>query len=177
MGRKCKEEGDFYGVGRAFRLAHDLPCQAAKRHKSVFPFGKKMPFTCFKGAFILRVVFACPAGDCFSACSAGATAQPLAAGCLLVAMPLRDSSYPVGAVPPYGWGVSLAGKITFLPAQQGPKPLFLLQRKRKSGSGLRKRKGRPVEMITGYGTTVQSPNPAGYSLGKILWAILLFSAA
>ena len=50
-------------------------------------------------------------------------------------------------------------------AQRGPKPLFLLQRKRKSGSGLRKRKGRPVEMITDYGTTVQSPNPAWLSLG------------
>ena len=53
----------------------------------------------------------------------------------------------------------------FLPARRGPKPLFLLHRKRKSGSGLRKRKGRPVEMITGYGTTVQSPNPAWLSLG------------
>ena len=56
------EEGDFYGVGRAFRLAHDLPCPAAKRHKSVFPFGKKMPFTCFKGAFILQLVFCLPGG-------------------------------------------------------------------------------------------------------------------
>ena len=144
------------------------------------------------------------------AARAGSTARPLGAGCLLAAMPLRDSSCPVGAVPPYGWGVSLAGEIAFsfvgkrdvftlrwfLPAQQGPqpsrwrlcrltdgayplrvKPLFLLFDKRKSGSGLRKRKGGPVEMITGYGTTVQSPNPAGYSLGKILWAILLFSAA
>ncbi len=35
-----------------------------------------------------------------AACPAGATAQPLAAGCLLAAMPLRDSSCPVGAVPP-----------------------------------------------------------------------------
>ena len=55
--------------------------------------------------------------------------------------------------------------IVFSLAQQGPKPLFLLQRKRKSGSGLRKRKGRPVEMITDYGTTVQSPNPAWLSHG------------
>ena len=39
-----------------------------------------------------------------AACPAGATAQPLAAGCLLAAMPLRDSSCPVGAVPLYGWG-------------------------------------------------------------------------
>ena len=53
----------------------------------------------------------------------------------------------------------------FLPARLGPKPLFLLHCKRKSGSGLRKRKGRPVEMITGYATTVQSPNPAWLSLG------------
>ena len=53
----------------------------------------------------------------------------------------------------------------FLPARLGPKPLFLLHCKRKSGSGLRKRKGRPVEMITGYATTVQSPNPAWLSHG------------
>ena len=48
-----------------------------------------------------------------AACPAGATAQPLAAGCLLAAMPLRDSSCPAGAGPPYGWGVALAGKTTF----------------------------------------------------------------
>ena len=52
----------------------------------------------------------CPAGDCLFACPAGSTAQLLAAGCLLAAMPLRDSSCPVGAVPLYGWGVPLAGK-------------------------------------------------------------------
>ena len=46
----------------------------------------------------------------FFACPAGATAQMLAAGCLLAAMPLRDSWCPVGAVPPCGWGVALAGK-------------------------------------------------------------------
>ena len=177
MGRKCKEERDFYRVGRAFRLAHDLPCPAAKRHKSVFPFGKKMPFTCFKGASILRVVFACLAGDCFSACSAGATAQPLAAGCLLVAMPLRDSSYPVGAVPPYGWGVPLAGKITFLPAQQGPKPLFLLSAKEKAVLDSEKEK---VDQWKSWGGAVQQdggPILLGCSSGKILWAILLSSAA
>ena len=103
--------------------------------------------------------------------SARPKAQPMA-GCLLAAMPLRDSWCPVGAVPPYGWGVALAGKITFLPAQQGPqpsrwrlcrltdgayplrvKPLFLLPSKRKSGSGLRKRKGRPVKIMERYGTT------------------------
>ena len=60
----------------------------------------------------------------------------------------------------------------FLPAQLGPqpsrwrlrrltdgayplrvKPLFLLHCKRKSGSGLRKRKGRPVEILGWCGTT------------------------
>ena len=44
---------------------------------------------------------------------AGAADRPMAAGCLLVAMPPRDSSCPVGAVLPYGWGVSLAGKTYF----------------------------------------------------------------
>ena len=75
---------------------------------------------------------------------------------------------------PYGWGVALAGKITFLPArlgivfplaQRGPKPLFLLHRKRKSGSGLRKRKGGPVEIITGYGTTERWRYAVMVSLG------------
>ncbi len=31
----------------------------------------------------------------------------------MAAMPLRDGSYPMGAVPPYGWGVSLAGETAF----------------------------------------------------------------
>ncbi len=55
----------------------------------------------------------------------GATARPLGAGCLLAAMPLRDSSYPVGAVPPYGWGVSLAGEIAF--SFVGKRDVFTLQ--------------------------------------------------
>ena len=53
----------------------------------------------------------------------------------------------------------------FLPARQGPKPLFLLHRKRKSGSGLRKRKGGPVEIITGYGTTERWRYAVMVSLG------------
>ena len=44
--------------------------------------------------------------------SARPKAQPTA-GCLLAAMPLRDSWCPVGAMPPYGWGVLLAGKPAF----------------------------------------------------------------
>ena len=58
------------------------------------------------GVFYLAVVFfACPAGDCFSACPAGA------------------------------------------------KTTFSFACKRKSGSGLRKRKGRPVEILARCGTT------------------------
>ena len=142
MGRKCKEERDFYGVGRAFRLAHDLPC---------------------------------PAGDCFSACSAGATAQPLAAGCLLAAMPLRDSWCPVGAMPPYGWGVPLAGKITFLPAQQGPKPLFLLSAKEKAVLDSEKEKG---DQWKSWGGAVQQdrlPMLRCCSSGERLWGVPLVS--
>ena len=48
-----------------------------------------------RDVFTLQLVFACPAES---------TARPLGAGCLLTAMPLRDSSCPVGAMPPYGWG-------------------------------------------------------------------------
>ena len=106
----------------------------------------------------------------------GATARPLGAGCLLAAMPLRDSSCPVGAVPPCGWGVPLAGEIAFsfvgkrdvftlqlvfcLPGRgclsacpAGAKTTFSFACKRKSGSGLRKRKGRPVKILGRCGTT------------------------
>ena len=56
---------------------------------------------------------------------AGAADRPLAAGCLLAAMPLRDSWCPVGAVPPYGWGVTLAGKTAF--SFVGKREVFTLQ--------------------------------------------------
>ena len=61
---------------------------------------------------------------------AGATDRPMAAGCLLAAMPLRDSWCPVGAVPPYGWGVPLAGKTTFSFAQQKKKRFWTPKKKR-----------------------------------------------
>jgi hypothetical protein len=66
------------------------------------------------GVFTLWLFFACPAG---------ATAQPLAAS------------------PPYGWDVSLAGKITFLPARLGPKPLFLFREKKTAVLDSEKEKG------------------------------------
>ena len=55
----------------------------------------------------------------------GATARPRGAGCLLAAMPLRDSSCPAGASPPYGWGVHLAGEIAF--SFVGKRDVFTLQ--------------------------------------------------
>ena len=67
-----------------------------------------------------------------AACPAGATAQSLAASCLLAAMPLRDSSCPVGAVPPRMGQVKPLSLLwesgvfllcgCFLPAQLGPQP-------------------------------------------------------
>ncbi len=70
-----------------------------------------LPFLLWESEmFLLCVGFCLPDRGCLSACPAGSTARALGAGCLLAAMPLRDSSYPVGAVPPYGWGVALAGK-------------------------------------------------------------------
>ena len=45
----------------------------------------------------LALLVACPRGH-------------RAADCLLAATPLRDSWCPVGALPPYGWGVPLADK-------------------------------------------------------------------
>ena len=59
-------------------------------------------------------------------------------------LPARLGPQPIrkAAVPPYGWGVPPAGKTTFSFAC-----------KRKSGSGLRKRKGRPVEILGWCGTT------------------------
>ena len=72
---------------------------------------------------------------------------------------------PAGS--PYGWGVALAGKNVFsfvgkrgvLPSgcffacPAGAKTAFSFASKRESGSGLRKRKGRPVEILGRYGTT------------------------
>ncbi len=59
---------------------------------------------------------------------AGAADRPLAAGCLLAAMPLRDSWCPVGAVPPYGWGRSPCGENHFFacPAGATAQPLAAL---------------------------------------------------
>ncbi len=76
-----------------------------------------------------------------------------------------------------GWGVTLAGKITFLPAQQGPKPLFLLSAKEKAVLDSEKEK---VDQWKSWGGAVQQdggPILLGCSSGKILWAILLSSAA
>ena len=64
--------------------------------------------------------------DVFCFCPAvGGTAQLLVAGCLLAAMPLRDSSCLVGAVPPCGWGVPSAGKTAF--SFVGERGVFILQ--------------------------------------------------
>ena len=135
------------GSAAAFRMITAAPC-------------RELSFVCF-------VDFGLPGG---------ATARPLGAGCLLAAMPLRDSSCPAGASPPYGWGVHLAGETAFsfvgkrgvlscscffaCPAGDcfsacpaGAKTTFSFACKRKSGSGLRKRKDRPVEIMGRYDTT------------------------
>ena len=119
----------------------------------------------------LALLVACPRGH-------------RAADCLLAATPLRDSWCPVGASPPYGWGVPLADKsfstnqrtfvgadilsarqrnftnllfpsaereafsvLLVLACPAGAKTAFSFVHKRKSGSGLRKRKGGPVEIL------------------------------
>ena len=127
-----------------------------------FPSGKRCLL------LVLRVLLSC---SWFFACPAGATAQPLVAGCLLAAMPLRDSWCPVGAVPPYGWDVSLAGKITFLPARLGPKPLFLLLAKEKAVLDSEKEK---VDRWKSWGGAVQ-PGVGfvllWYPSGEGLWGI------
>ena len=107
-------------------------------------------------------------GTAFSfACPAGGTAQPLGAGCLLAAMPLRDSWCPVGASPPYGWGVLLAGKTTFsfvgergvfyltvgfLPTRLGAKTTFSFDSKEKAVLDSEKEK---VDQWKSWGGAVQ----------------------
>ena len=138
---------------------------------------------------------------------AGAADRPLAAGCLLAAMPRRDSWCPVGAMPPrmgrnpcgenlfffcgeaevfylavgfclLGWGIPLAGKPPFhLPARRGPKPLFLFREKKTAVLDSEKEK---VDRRKFWGGAVQQdggPILLGCSSGKIRWAILLSSAA
>ena len=145
----------------------------------------------------------CPAGDCFFACPAGSKAQLLAAGCLLAAIPLRDSWCPVGAVPPrmgrnpcgenlfffcgeaevfylavgfclLGWGIPLAGKPPFhLPARRGPKPLFLFREKKTAVLDSEKEK---VDQWKSWGGAVQQdrlPVLRCCSSGEILWDIVL----
>ena len=121
----------------------------------------------------------------------GATARPLGAGCLLAAMPLRDSSYPVGAVPPYGWGVSLAGEIAFsfvgkwcvlscswfFACPAGAKTAFSFDSKEKAVLDSEKEK---VDQWKSWGGAVQQdrlPMLRCCSSGERLWAILLSSAA
>jgi hypothetical protein len=130
----------------------------------------------------------------------GATARPLGAGCLLAAMPLRDSSCPVGAVPPCGWGVPLAGEIAFsfvgkrdvftlqlvfcLPGRgclsacpAGAKTAFSFDSKEKAVLDSEKEK---VDQWKSWGGAVQQdrlPVLRCCSSGKILWDILLFPAA
>ena len=133
----------------------------------LFPSVKREPFS-------VLLVAVCPAGDCFFACPAGATAQPLA------------------AVPPYGWGVPPAGKTAFsfvgergvfilqlvfcLPGR-GPKPLFLLIAKEKAVLDSEKEK---VDQWKSWGGALQQdrlPMLRCCSSGERLWAILLSSAA
>ena len=106
-------------------------------------------------------------------CPAGATVRPLEAGCLLAAMPLRDSSCPVGAVPPYGWvpcggtdfpfvgkwGVftlqlvfacPAGAKTTFSFAQQKKKRFWTPKKKRQTGGndyGLRYNRAKPQSCL------------------------------
>jgi hypothetical protein len=144
----------FSANHRTFAGADILSARQRNFTNLFFPSAKRDPFP-------VLLVAACPAGDCFFAYPAGATAQPLA------------------AVPPYGWDVPPAGKTTFSFAGErdvftlqlvfacpaGARTAFSFASKRKSGSGLRKRKGRPVEIMGRYDTTGQSPNPAWLSLG------------
>ena len=132
----------------------------------LFPSAKRDPFS-------VLLVAACPAGDRFSACPAGSTARLLeTARALWVLCRFTDGAGKtvfsfVGKWCVLSCSCFLPARqgAVYPPAQRGPKPLFLLQRKRKSGSGLRKRKGRPVEILARCGTTVQSPNLAWLSLG------------
>ena len=119
-------------------------------------------------------------------CPAGATVRPLEAGCLLAAMPLRDSSCPVGAVPPYGWGIPPAGKtafsfvgergvfyltVGFLPARQGAKTTFSFDSKEKAVLDSEKEK---VDRWRLWGGTIQ-PDVGVVLLwcpsGEELWGI------
>ena len=121
-----------------------------------------------------KPLFCLPDGGLFSACPAGATAQPLA------------------AMPPYGWGVPPAGKtafsfvgergvfyltVGFLPTRLGAKTTFSFDSKEKAVLDSEKEK---VDRRKFWGGAVQQdggPILLGCSLGKILWAILLSSAA
>ena len=73
-----------------------------------------------------------------------------------------------------GWFYRTAG---FLPAGQGPKPLFLLLAKEKVVLDSEKEKEDRRKFWGGAVQQDGGPILLGCSLGKILWAILLFPAA
>ena len=142
-------------------------------------YGENRFFFCGKSGMFLSCSW-------FFACPAGATAQPLAAGRLLAAMPLRDSWCPAGASPPYGWGVPPAGKtafsfvgergvfyltVGFLPTRLGAKTTFSFDSKEKAVLDSEKEK---VDRWKLWGGTIQPD--VGFVLlwcpsGKILWGI------
>ena len=130
---------------RTFVGADIISAQQRNFTNLLFPSAKR-------DAFSVLLVAACPAGDRFSACPAGAIGRPLeTARALRVLCRLTDGAGKTVFSFVGKWCVLSCS--CFLPARRGPKPLFLLPSKRKSGSGLRKRKGRPVEILMRCGTT------------------------
>ena len=132
----------FSANHRTFVGADIISAQQRNFTNLLFPSAKR-------DAFSVLLVAACPAGDRFSACPAGAIGRPLeTARALRVLCRLTDGAGKTVFSFVGKWCVLSCScfllaqqEIVFSLAQQGPKPLFLLQRKRKSGSGLRKRKG------------------------------------
>ena len=147
----------FSANHRTFVGADILSARQRNFTNLLFPSAKR-------DAFSVLLVAACPAGDRFSACPAGAIGRPLeTARALRVLCRLTDGAGKTVFSFVGKWCVLSCS--CFLPARLGPKPLFLLHRKRKSGSGLRKRKGRPVEILGRCGTTGRWICTAMVSLG------------
>ena len=135
----------FSANHRTFVGADIISAQQRNFTNLLFPSAKRDTFS-------VLLVAACPAGDCFSACPAGSTARLLeTARTLWVLCRLTDGAGKTVFSFVGKWCVLSCSCFFACPA--GAKTTFSFAGKRKSGSGLRKRKGRPVEILMRCGTT------------------------
>ena len=136
--------GKRFSASQRFVGADIISARQRNFTNLLFPSAKRDPFS-------VLLVAACPAGDCFSACPAGAIGRPLeTARALRVLCRLTDGAGKTVFSFVGKWCVLSCS--CFLLAQQGPKPLFLLLAKEKAVLDSEKEK---VDQWKSWGGAVQ----------------------